>query len=62
MAKELNNDVVYRATKSKEKDYAINDGDGCLVLLVNSNGVKSWRFIYRFGGKQNRLSFGAYAD
>ena len=59
MAKELNKDVVYRAAKSKEKDYTINDGDG-LVLLVKSTGVKSWRFIYRFGGKQNRLSFGAY--
>ena len=59
MAKELNKDVVYRAAKSKEKDYTINDGGG-LVLLVKSTGVKSWRFIYRFGGKQNRLSFGAY--
>ena len=59
MAKELNKDVVYRAAKSKEKDYTINDGDG-LVLLVKSTGVKAWRFIYRFSGKQNRLSFGAY--
>ena len=59
MAKEINKDVVYRAAKSKEKDYTINDGDG-LVLLVKSTGVKAWRFIYRFSGKQNRLSFGAY--
>ena len=59
MAKELNKDVVYRAAKSKDKDYTINDGDG-LVLLVKSTGVKAWRFIYRFSGKQNRLSFGAY--
>ena len=59
MAKELNKDLVYRAAKSKEKDYTINDGDG-LVLLVKSTGVKAWRFIYRFSGKQNRLSFGAY--
>ena len=59
MAKEINKDVVYRAAKSKDKDYTINDGDG-LVLLVKSTGVKAWRFIYRFSGKQNRLSFGAY--
>ena len=59
IAKELNKDLVYRAAKSKEKDYTINDGDG-LVLLVKSTGVKAWRFIYRFSGKQNRLSFGAY--
>ena len=59
MAKKLNKDVVYKAAKPKEKDYTMNDGAG-LVLLVKSTGVKSWRFIYRFGGKQNRLSFGAY--
>ncbi len=61
MAKELNKDAVYRAAKSKEKDCTINDGDG-LVLLVKSTGIKSWRFIYRFVGKQNRLSFGAYPN
>ncbi len=27
---------------------------------MKSSGVKSWRFIYRFEGKQNRLGFGAY--
>ena len=59
MTKKLNKDVVYKAAKPKEKDYTMNDGAG-LVLLVKSTGVKSWRFIYRFGGKQNRLSFGAY--
>ena len=53
MAKELNKDVVYRAAKSKEKDYTINDGDG-LVLLVKSTGVKAWRFIYSYSGNQNR--------
>ena len=59
MAKELNKDAVYRAAKSKEKDCTINDGDG-LILLVKSTGIKSWRFIYRFVGKQNRLSFCGY--
>lgn len=61
MAEKLNKDAVYRAAKPKEKDYTINDGGG-LVLLVKSSGAKSWRFIYRFEGKQNRLSFGAYPD
>ena len=59
MAKQLNKDAVYRASKPKEKEYTINDGDG-LVLLIKPNGAKLWRFIYRFGGKQNRISFGAY--
>jgi integrase len=61
MAEKINKDAVYRAAKPKEKDYTINDGGG-LVLLVKSSGVKLWRFIYRFNGKQNRLGFGAYPD
>jgi integrase len=61
MAEKLNKDAVYRAAKPKDKDYTINDGGG-LVLLVKSSGVKLWRFIYRFNGKQNRLGFGAYPD
>ncbi|MDD5273560.1 MAG: Arm DNA-binding domain-containing protein [Methylovulum sp.] len=32
------------------------------MLLVKSSGVKTWRFIYRFAGKQNRLGFGAYPE
>jgi integrase len=61
MSEKINKDAVYRAAKPKEKDYTINDGGG-LVLLVKSSGVKLWRFIYRFNGKQNRLGFGAYPD
>jgi integrase len=61
MAINLNSDVVYRSAKPQDKDYTINDGGG-LVLLVKTTGTKLWRFIYRFEGKQNRLSFGAYPD
>jgi integrase len=61
MAKNLNKDRVYRAAKPKDKDYSINDGE-CLALLVKTNGSKLWRFIYRFGGKQNRLGFGSYPE
>jgi len=61
MAEKLNKAAVYRAAKPKDKDYTINDGGG-LILLVKSSGVKLWRFIYRFSGKQNRLGFGAYPD
>ncbi len=61
MAEKLNKDAAYRAAKPKDKDYTINDGNG-LVLLVKSSGVKTWRFIYRFAGKQNRLGFGAYPE
>ena len=59
MTKELNKESVYRSAKPKEKDYTINDGDG-LVMLVKKTGVKTWRFIYRSQGKQNRLGLGNY--
>jgi hypothetical protein len=61
MAEKLNKDAAYKAVKPKDKDYTINDGNG-LVLLVKSSGVKTWWFIYRFEGTQNRLGFGAYPD
>lgn len=31
-------------------------------FLIKTSGSKLWRFIYRFNGKQNRLSFGSYPD
>lgn len=61
MAEKLNKDTLYRAAKPKDTDYTINDGGGS-VLLVKSSGVKTWRFIYRIAGKQNRLGFGSYPD
>jgi len=33
-----------------------------LALRVMSSGVKSWCFIYRFGGKQRRMTIGRYPD
>lgn len=59
MALNINKDVVYRSAKPQEKDYSINDGGG-LSLLVKKDGAKWWRFIYRFNGRQNRLSMGVY--
>ena len=61
MAKNINKDVVYRTTKSKEKDYMINDGGG-LFLFVGKNGTKSWRYIYTFNKKQKKLAFGIYPN
>lgn len=59
MAVNLNKDAVYRAAKSKDKDYFINDGGG-LNLVVGKNGAKLWRFIYTFAGKRKKLALGAY--
>jgi integrase len=60
MAANLNKDAVYRAAKSKDKDYSISDGGG-LSLTVKSNGVKRWTFFFRLpDGTKNNLGFGEY--
>ena len=33
-----------------------------MLLIVNPNGSKLWRMVYRYGGKQKQLSFGAWPD
>jgi integrase len=45
--------------RPKEKPYKLSDGAG-LHLLIESNGSKLWRFRYRFAGRENMLTFGAY--
>jgi hypothetical protein len=45
--------------KPKEKVYRLTDGHG-LSLQVEPSGSKLWRFRYRFGGKANMLTFGAF--
>ena len=35
---------------------------GGLYLEVAPSGGKWWRFKYRFGGKEKRLSLGVYPD
>ncbi|MCQ8128316.1 Arm DNA-binding domain-containing protein [Methylomonas rivi] len=61
MAEKLNKDAVYRAAKTKDKDYFINDGGG-LFLMVKTNGTKLWHFIFTCEGKRKRLSLGIYPD
>ncbi|WP_371744899.1 Arm DNA-binding domain-containing protein [Methylobacter sp. S3L5C] len=58
MAKNINKDVTYKAAKSKEKNYMINDGDG-LFLFVGKNGAKLWRFIYTFNKTRQKLALGS---
>ena len=43
----------------KSKPFKLSDGDG-LHLLVQPNGSKLWRFRYRFAGRENMLTFGAF--
>jgi integrase len=53
-------DAAIRAAKSKEgRTIKLSDGGG-LQLWVTSSGSKRWHIAYRFGGKQLKLSLGAY--
>lgn len=47
--------------KPGEKSYKLSDGNG-LALLIEPSGSKLWRFRYRFGGKENMLTFGAFPE
>ncbi|WBO20993.1 tyrosine-type recombinase/integrase [Sphingomonas abietis] len=44
-----------------ERDYKLGDSGG-LYLFVTTKGAKSWRFKYRYAGKEKRLTFGLYDE
>lgn len=52
-------DAAIRKAAPSEKPVRMFDGGG-LYLEISPAGGKLWRFKYRFGGKEKRLSFGAY--
>ncbi len=52
-------EFAIRKAKPKEKPYRLSDGGG-LHLLVQPSGGKLWQMRYRYGGKENVLSFGPY--
>ena len=54
-------DVSIRAAKPRQKTFKLFDSGG-LYLEVSPAGGKWWRWKYRFGGKEKRLSFGVYPD
>ena len=54
-------DTAIRNARTAEKAYKLPDGGG-LVLLVNPNGSKWWRWRYRFRGVEKMLSFGVYPE
>ena len=54
-------DTAIRAAKPKEKVYKLFDAGG-LYLEVNPAGGRWWRWKYRFGGKEKRISFGVYPE
>jgi len=56
----LTDSAARKATK-KDKPYKLADSAG-LYLFVTTTGAKSWRFKYRFAGKEKRLTFGLYPE
>jgi len=54
-------DTAIPRAKPQAKAVKLFDGGG-LYLEVNPAGGKWWRWKYRFGGKEKRLSLGVYPD
>ena len=54
-------DTAIRVAKPQARPRRLFDGGG-LYLEVSPAGGKWWRWKYRFGGKERRLSLGVYPD
>lgn len=54
-------DVAIRSAKAQAKTLRLFDAGG-LYLEVSPTGGKWWRWKYRFGGKETRISIGVYPD
>ena len=51
------------ALKPKNERYEIREpGRTGLGVRVTPRGEKSWAFMYRFGGKQKRMTLGGYPE
>jgi len=46
---------------ASDRDNKLADS-GSLYLSVTKTGFKSWRWKYRFAGKEKRLTFGPYPE
>ncbi|ENY9362127.1 tyrosine-type recombinase/integrase, partial [Salmonella enterica] len=53
------NDSKIRNLKPSSRPVKLSDSHG-LYLLVNTGGSRIWYLKYRFGGKESRVSLGAY--
>jgi len=53
--------VAAKNAGAKEKDYKLADSGG-LYLFVSKTAHKSWRYKYRFGGKERRLILGSFPE
>lgn len=54
-------DTEIKRAKPQNKGHKLVDGRG-LMLLVQPNGSKLWRYRYKYLGKETMLSLGCYPD
>lgn len=54
-------EIEARKAVARDRDYKLADAGG-LHLFVSTSGHRSWRYKYRFGGKERRLVLGSYPD
>ena len=54
-------DVAIKRAKAKESPYKLGDSGG-MFLWVTPSGGKSWRWSYRYDGKQKLMALGLYPD
>ena len=52
-------DTTLKSLKPKEKPYTLADNRGLYVEVFPTGGIV-WRFRYRLGGKQEKLTLGKY--
>ena len=52
-------DISIRQAVPREREFKMGDAGG-LYLLVRPSGSKLWRMKYRTGGREQKLSFGAW--
>ena len=50
-----------RGAAASDKNYKLSDCGG-LHLFGVTTGRRTWRWTYRFGGKERRMVFGGYPD
>ncbi len=54
-------DIAIRRIRPSDKAYKIYDSQG-LFLLVHPSGRLYWRMRYKFAGRENAISLGAYPE
>lgn len=58
---DLLTDIQAKNAKAAGKSFKLSDSGG-LFLFVTASGFKSWRWKYRFGGKEKQLVLGRYPE